>query len=169
MKYHIQRWKGPMSVACFIQLREFTSFVRLISPFLGLPITFIVYVPLKPRSSSYFIENNGTRSVFSSLLYPVNLLRDLAIESIHTTHYMHIDADLFLSSWVDSSYSFSDTIEQSFQSNIEYLRNERDLLVLLYFKVARKDLVANCRNGSISCEAMSSLFVSTHVDGARFP
>lgn len=98
MKYLLQRWKGPMSIACLIQMDEFVSFVKSISPYFGLPITFSVYVPLKPHNSSYFIEGNGKRMVFPSTLYPVNLLRDLAIESIRTTHYLNIDADLFVSS-----------------------------------------------------------------------
>ena len=30
-------------------------------------------------------------------IYPINLLRDLSIESIETTHYLLVDADLMIS------------------------------------------------------------------------
>ena len=87
-----------MSIACFIQQDEFASFAESISAYFGLPITFIVYIPMTSKGASYYIRNNGTRKVFNTTLYPVNLLRDLSIESIQTTHYMNIDADLFVSS-----------------------------------------------------------------------
>lgn len=100
LKYHTQRWKGPMSFACFIQLKEFDSFVKSISSYFGLPIVFTVYIPLTSKEPSYYVRGDGTKMVFNTTLYPVNLLRDLSIESIHTTHYLNIDADLFVSSSV---------------------------------------------------------------------
>ena len=157
-----------MNIACFIQLDEYVSFVKFISFYLGLPILFIVYVPLKPDRSSYFIEGNGTRMTFPSTLYPVNLLRDLAIESIHTTHYMNIDADLFVSSSCSSFLSSVDTIEQSIQSNLQYLQNERNVLLIVSFGVDKKGGSVRCRIGGIGCKAMYSSFVVKIVDGIRF-
>lgn len=89
-----------MSFACFIQLKEFDSFVKSISSYFGLPIVFTVYIPLTSKEPSYYVRGDGTKMVFNTTLYPVNLLRDLSIESIHTTHYLNIDADLFVSSSV---------------------------------------------------------------------
>lgn len=168
MEYLLQRWKGPMSIACLIQMDEYVSFVKSISPYFGLPITFSVYVPLEPRNSSYFIEGNGTRMLFPSTLYPVNLLRDLAIESIHTTHYMNIDADLFISSTFPSFSLWIDTIEQSIQYNHNILQDERNVLLLLSFKVKDNYYINRCRTKGIGCKTMYSPFVPCIVDGIRF-
>lgn len=96
--YHLKRWKGAMSIGIIVQLHEFPSFVNAIEGLFGRPIVFSVYVPMNSSESSYFVRKNGTREVFPSILYPVNILRDLAIESIRSTHFMYVDADFFISS-----------------------------------------------------------------------
>ena len=154
IKYFTQRWKGPMSIACFIQQNEIASFVKSLSPYFGLPITFIVYIPQKAHRSNYFIKDNGEKKVFICTLYPMNLLRDLAIESIHTTHYMNIDADLFVSSPTVFFCSSVDTIEQSIQTNLEVLQNEHNVLLFLTFQVALNRNVRRCMSSGIGCEDM---------------
>ena len=97
MPFILKRWKGPMSIAVFVTLEEYSSFVNAITPYLGLPITFSVYIPLGLEHSSYFVRGTEKKTVFAHTLYPINLLRDLAIESIHTTHFFCVDADFFFS------------------------------------------------------------------------
>lgn len=154
LKYHVERWKGAMSIACFVPLDEYKSFVKSISSYLGMPITFVVYVPSKPNRLSYFIEDTGVKRIFPSTLYPLNLLRDLAIESIHTTHYMHIDVDLFLSSLTSAFSSFLDTIEQSIRDNLITLLNERNVLLLLAFRYSFRKLASGCTNRGIGCKEL---------------
>ena len=96
--YLLKRWDGPMSVGVFVKKKEMSAFVNAILPYLGLPITFSVYVPMKVKGSSYHIRGNGRREWFPDSLYPMNLLRDLAIETIHTSHFLYLDADFFTSS-----------------------------------------------------------------------
>ena len=86
-----------MSIGILVRLPEFPLFAKAIEEYAGYPITFSVYVPLGDKRTSYFIRKNGTKEVFPDTLYPVNLLRDLAIESIRTTHFMFVDADFDIS------------------------------------------------------------------------
>lgn len=86
-----------MSIGILVRLPEFPLFAKAIEEYAGYPITFSVYVPLGDKRTSYFIRKNGTKEVFPDTLYPVNLLRDLAIESIRTTHFMFVDADFYIS------------------------------------------------------------------------
>ena len=79
-------------------MEEMPAFVNATLAYLGLPITFSVYVPLGLKRSSYHIRKNGTKEYFDDSLYPMNLLRDLAIEAIHTSHFLYLDADFFTSS-----------------------------------------------------------------------
>ena len=141
-----------MSIACFIQLNEFAAFVKSISPYFGLPITFVVYIPRKARRTSYFIQESGKQKVFLRSLYPMNLLRDLAIESIYTTHYMNIDADLFVSSPATSFCSSVDTIEQSIQTNLKVLQNERNVLLFLTFQVVHNSRITQCISSGVGCK-----------------
>ena len=98
MPYLLKRWNGPMSFAVFVKMEEMPAFVSAILPYLGLPITFSVYVPMKVKRPSYHIRGTGKREWFPDSLYPMNLLRDLAIETIHTSHFLYVDADFFTSS-----------------------------------------------------------------------
>ena len=92
--------------------------------------------------------------MFICTLYPMNLLRDLAIESIHTTHYMNIDADLFVSSPTVFFCSSVDTIEQSIQTNLEVLQNEHNVLLFLTFQVAPNRDITRCTSKGIGCKEM---------------
>lgn len=143
-----------MSVACFVQMDEFSSFVKAISPYLDMPITFIVYIPLKAKRSSYFISESGVKRKFVRTLYPVNLLRDLAIESIYTTHYMNIDADIFISGSNGSLLSSSDTIEQSIQSNLKVLQKEENVLLIITFQPTANMTSSRCLLKGDGCNEM---------------
>ncbi|KAK8801895.1 hypothetical protein WA588_006179 [Blastocystis sp. NMH] len=127
MPYILKRWKGPMSIAVFVTLEEYSSFVNAITPYLGLPITFSVYIPLGLEHSSYFVRGNGKKTVFAHTLYPINLLRDMAIESIHTTHFFCVDADFF----------FSDTVAKAIGNNMDLLKNDSSLLLFTTYQVSR--------------------------------
>ena len=98
IRYLLKRWNGPMSIGAFVKKEEMSSFVDTILPYLCLPITFTVYVPSSLKWSSYHIRRSGRKELFAESLYPMNLLRDLAIETIRTSHFLYLDADFFTSS-----------------------------------------------------------------------
>ena len=54
--------------------------------------------PFGIKEIELHIRKNGTKEYFDDSLYPMNLLRDLAIEAIHTSHFLYLDADFFTSS-----------------------------------------------------------------------
>lgn len=98
MPYLLQRWKGPQSIAVFVRLGELKAFVKSIQNWRGLPILFSVYIPLDKRNSTFFVRFNKSREYYPDAIFPINILRDLAIESIRTTHFFYIDSDFFVSS-----------------------------------------------------------------------
>ena len=77
---------------------EYPAFADYIAHYMGSPIVLSVYIPLGLENTSYFIRHNHTKEYFPSTLYPMNVLRDLAIESIETSHFMYVDADFMVSS-----------------------------------------------------------------------
>ena len=72
-------------------------------------ITFLLYI-IKDKSSiqgrSIFYDTKGP-SYSNETTFPINLLRDLAIESIETTHFFVSDIDVFSS---ETLYLFRDTL-----------------------------------------------------------
>lgn len=66
-------------------------------------ITFIFYIlsddSLSIQQPTFVKSDNSSRNVIrKNPFYPINLLRDIAIEFIQTTHYIFIDCDILISS-----------------------------------------------------------------------
>ena len=67
------------------------------------PITFTLYIVHNMGVNPYFFE--GTERVyFDKGLYPYNVLRNIGIESISTTHYLLVDIDVFPSTNLYDSF-----------------------------------------------------------------
>ncbi len=97
---HFQRWKGPISVAIQLDEEELRTVSQRISKINRNDIRFTLYIVKKtkkniPRCS--FIAMNGTRVLYDRC-FVINELRNLAIETIQTTHFMLIDGDSIISS-----------------------------------------------------------------------
>ena len=92
---HFDRWKGPMSIAVQVNEEDFMDLVRIVNSIKRNNIRFTFYIVKKPVESKYrcsFKSINGT-DVFYESCYAINVLRNLAIETIRTSHFMIIDGD----------------------------------------------------------------------------
>ena len=169
MPFILKRWKGPMSIAVFVTLEEYSSFVNAITPYLGLPITFSVYIPLGLEHSSYFVRETGKQTVFAHTLYPINLLRDLAIESIHTTHSFCVDADFFFSGLFQLRLWVVDTVAKAIGNNMDLLKNDSSLLLFTTYQVSRWSPHFNsCKLRGKKCLTMSHQYPLFTVDGIHY-
>ena len=93
----------------------------------------IFYVPIN-NSSSYYLYN-GTIIKKERTTYPLNFLRDLSIESISTTHYVLLDADILTSS----------TLYSNLKRHIDVLNNDSNIILFQTFQTTR-DYGNECRN-----------------------
>ena len=68
-------------------------------------IVFTVYVTKTITSNTipFYVQQNGTHLNFPNGFYPINTLRNLAIESISTTHCLIADMDMLPSMGMESS------------------------------------------------------------------
>ena len=82
------------------------------------------------------ITSDNTTENNKNGLYPMNILRDMAIESIETTHYVLIDIDILISS----------TLRQDISRNRVLLDDNYNILLLPLFVVARTEEVQRCRS-----------------------
>ena len=106
---HLERWKGPMSIAVQVNEEDLVDLFRIISIIKRNNIRFTFYIVKKPVESNYrctFKSLNGT-DVFYESCYAINVLRNLAIETIETSHFMIIDGDGIISCNHEYLYLYS--------------------------------------------------------------
>lgn len=87
-------------ISVFIKEREIDSLSHLVFQFISKPrVVYVIYVQkdITKDNIPYYTYPNGTVLHYPKGMYPLNVLRDLSIESITTTHFLLIDADVFLS------------------------------------------------------------------------
>ena len=96
-------------------------------------ITFLLYI-IKDKTSipgrSIFYDTTGP-SYSKETTFPINLLRDLAIESIETTHFFVSDIDVFFVSDID--VFSSETLYESLMLHQKTLHDPKAVLLLKSF------------------------------------
>ena len=97
--YILQRWHGPISVAFFVTEREVPALAEKIAAVPRQNVVYSVYVRRNTtiQNTPWHKLPSGLKRYFPKGVFPINLLRDLTIESISTSHYLVIDVDIFLS------------------------------------------------------------------------
>lgn len=93
---HLSRWKGDMSVAIRAFDNEIPDLLKILSSITRNNIRFTIQV-IDQSSSCTFIYYDKRRINYSSC-FEINLLRNLAIETIKTTHFILVDGDAIISS-----------------------------------------------------------------------
>ena len=104
---HFSRWKGPMSIAVQVNEEDLMDLIRIVNAIRKINVRFTFYIVKKPIDSKYrctFKSMNGTVVHYESC-YAINVLRNLAMETIKTSHFMIIDGDGIVSG--NSSYYIS--------------------------------------------------------------
>lgn len=97
--YTLRRWRGPVSVSVFALESEVERVAsKLIQFGKRGDIVFSVYVRKSVSGANepfYILPFTKGRMRLRKGMYPMNLLRDLSIESIRTSHYFMMDIDVF--------------------------------------------------------------------------
>ena len=97
--YHLARWKELKVIVIMLEKKELKKAWKTLVSFREPSLRFILYV-VDPQYTPYLIKrtNPWTVQYKSHPFYSFNLFRDIAIESITTTHFLMIDGDVFISS-----------------------------------------------------------------------
>lgn len=90
--YLLSRWKGPISTVLFIKENEVEKLAEFVVKQERSGIDYSVYV-IK-NTARPFIRWNGRIKEYPYSIYPFNILRDIGIDSIRTTHYLLLDIDV---------------------------------------------------------------------------
>lgn len=101
LPYMLERWAGPMSLSLYLKDYQVGMIDTVLSPYLNRQITWSFYVVKGVDSTVYatYVNNDIKNDVtsFNNPIFPINLVRDLAIESVETTHFLFADIDYFIS------------------------------------------------------------------------
>lgn len=102
MEYLVKRWNGPFSIAIFMtdgQIDEVDAWLLRYNhiPHLRVTLYLIDREDGARKQDIVFWSRRGTLRQLkqSSRIYPINVLRDVAILNCQTTHYINLDMDLW--------------------------------------------------------------------------
>ena len=108
-------------------------------------IVFTVYVTkmITNNTIPFYVLANGTHLDYPEGFYPINTLRDLAIESISTTHLLIADTDMFPSMGMESSIN----------EYAEVLRDHHNMIALTLFRYKNHSSLSRCYSEGV-CEEL---------------
>ena len=115
-------------------LNAFTTQHRVI-------FSFYVRKQITPSSIPVFFTADKKNIYFPSGIFPMNILRDMSIESIDTSHYVAVDVDVF----------FSFTLEDDIERNRKLLDDQNNILLIPLFEMINTRSVLNCK-ATDACE-----------------
>ena len=124
----LQRWKHQICLSILLTEKEIPQVAGAIKNFSKTKqIIFILYIlkelPNVPFRSIYY--NTYGADHFNQTVFPINLLRDLAIESIDTSHFVITDIDAFPSK----------TLYSSLRAHTKLLTNEKAVVLIKTFRM----------------------------------
>lgn len=145
LPYLLERWKGPLCLSVAVETTELQQVDEMVQSYKyrdHLTLIFYIRKPFDPevKDDNYFINFLNSTIIYQvedKAIFPINLLRSLGINGIHTTHFMVTDIDLLPSSTLYNHF---------FQIPKPILRDERSAILYPAF-VINKDLFDLCRNG----------------------
>ena len=107
-------------------------------------IVFTVYVTKTITSNTipFYVQQNGTHLNYPNGFYPINTLRNLAIESISTTHCLIADMDMLPSMGLESSIN----------EYAEVLRDHHNMIVLTLFRYNNHSSLSQCYSEGVCDE-----------------
>lgn len=141
LPFLLSRWRGVISLAVFADESELYKLHSILNAFTTQRrIIFSFYIRKRITSSIIptFVAPKGKAYSFKDGIYPMNILRDMSIESIDTSHYVALDIDAFVSS----------TLQENIEKNRELLSDHRNILVLPLFEMSRSGKVKTCMSSN---------------------
>ena len=146
LPFLLSRWKGVISLGVFLDESELPRLHSALNAFTTqhrVIFSFYVRKRITPSSIPVFFTANKKNIYFPSGIFPMNILRDMSIESIDTSHYVAVDVDVF----------FSFTLEDDIERNRKLLDDQNNILLIPLLEVIGSKEVYACRATDV-CEHM---------------
>lgn len=120
-------------------------------------VVFSIYITkaITKNNTPFYVLPNGAHLKYPEGFYPINTMRDFAIESISTTHCLVADVDMFP----------SDGLESSIDAYGPKLYNHRNMIIVPTFQYSKHPLLMKCYEKG-ECDDLCGMFESDDcVDG----
>ena len=132
----LQRWNGNMSIAILLEKHELPYIASIVTTVNHPSIRFTFYIlddsPSRKNHCSVVLPKFERQ--YYHYCFPYNVLRDLAIESIQTSHYLLIDSDAILSSiFLFEMNHILATFHMNIQQFTSLLVNEKEVILIPLF------------------------------------
>ena len=137
LPFILKRWKGRISLSILAKESEFATLAGVLTNYSSTRrLMFSVYITktITKNNTPFYVQQNGKHLNYSEGFYPINTMRNLAIESISTTHCLVADVDMFPSNGLESS------IDQY----AEELCDHRNLVVVPTFQYKEHPSLKKC-------------------------
>lgn len=154
LPFILPRWRGKISIAIYLEESELHILEENLSELAyRRNIVYTFYIRKEqPSVLPSFLTFQNTTLLYPNGLYPMNILRDLSIEAITTSHYVLLDIDILMSS----------TLESSIQKNQHLLSDHSNILLLPLFEMTNSDSVMKCRQASVCNNVLDSPYSHNH-------
>lgn len=100
LQFHLDRWHEPLSIVIQMGEDDISTVATVVSNITRPNIRFTFYILKnieKGQARCSYVRKSG-EIVLTDSCFPINVLRDLGIETIQTTHYFILDGDAVISS-----------------------------------------------------------------------
>ena len=109
--------------------------------------SFYVRKRITPSSIPVFFTADKKNIYVPSGIFPMNILRDMSIESIDTSHYVAVDVDVF----------FSFTLEDDIERNRKLLDDQNNILLIPLLEMINTRSVLNCKATDVCEQVYASI------------
>ena len=102
MPFLAARWKGPFSLAIIASEYELPKVDAFLAQHASLPrfrVTVYVAFTVSPWNYVVYMRERSHMRMTTRRIFPINLLRDYALNNVVTSHVMLLDMDLWPSRW----------------------------------------------------------------------
>ena len=123
-------------MSIFAKESELSSLAHVLSQYVSTRrLVFSIYVMKSIQDhTAFYVLQNGRHLNYPNGFYPINTLRDLAIESVSTTHCLVADVDMFP----------SDGLESSIDQYAKELCDHRNMVVVPTFQYNQHPSLKKC-------------------------
>ena len=98
MPFLVERWKGHFSLTIIVseyELPRVDSFLRNYASLPRFRVTLYIVLSNEPYNYVVFSRDENKKQQTSRRIFPINLLRDYALNNVVTSHVMLLDMDLW--------------------------------------------------------------------------
>lgn len=153
---HLSHWNDSMSISIHLEEAELEEVAAVITRIQRPNIRFTLYILKKTDKHFKCTFFQLDKSIAYESCYAINILRNLAIETIQTSHYLISDGDAILTRMCFNVYSTSGSFKTNIMEFSNLLVDEHEIFLIPLIPYdspynAHCKLYGNCTEAYLPC------------------